>query len=145
MKIGRWTLFWIGIISVLVVVELAEITRLFTLPLQLAYFNASTFIFSLVLITILALVGAVFVGFYLSSRIYSRRGFTPFEQEMLRMRPEVGRLREEVDRLAHEIRGLRGERAAAGGAVRDATEDDRRSRAGGPEPSDGAGRGGIPP
>ncbi len=144
MKIGRWTLFWIGIISVLVVVELAEITRLFTLPLQLAYFNASTFIFSLVLITILALVGAVFVGFYLSSRIYSRRGFTPFEQEMLRMRPEVGRLREEVDRLAHEIRGLRGEQAARW-AGRDATEDDRRPRPGGPEPSDGAGRGGSPP
>ncbi|MHB8351145.1 MAG: hypothetical protein ACYDFT_00375 [Thermoplasmata archaeon] len=104
MRIGRWTLFWFGIISILVVVELAEITRLFTLPLQLAYFNASTFIFSLVLITILALVGAVFVGFYLSSRIYSRRGFTPFEQEMLRMRQEVGALREEVGTLTAEIR-----------------------------------------
>ena len=100
MRVARWALFWVAVIAILVLVEVAEITRLFTLPLSIAYLSPYTFIFSLVLITILALVGAVFVGFYLSSRIYSARGFTPFEQEMLRMRQEVSELRD-------ELRGLR--------------------------------------
>jgi hypothetical protein len=93
---NRWTLFWIAVIALLVVLELAEITRLFRVPLGLAYLSPVTFIFSLVLITILALVGAVFVGFYLSSQVYSARGFTPFEQEMLRMREDVSELRREL-------------------------------------------------
>ena len=93
---NRWTLFWVAVIALLVVLELAEITRLFRVPLGLAYLSPVTFIFSLVLITILALVGAVFVGFYLSSQVYSARGFTPFEQEMLRMREEVTELRREL-------------------------------------------------
>ncbi|HEV2316313.1 MAG TPA: hypothetical protein VGV89_01895 [Thermoplasmata archaeon] len=96
MNRNRWTLFWVAVIAVLVVLELAEITHLFRVPLELAYLSPLTFIFSLVLITILALVGAVFVGFYLSSQVYSARGFTPFEQEMLRMREEVSELRREL-------------------------------------------------
>jgi uncharacterized membrane protein len=99
-----WTVFWIAVIGVLVLVELAEITRLFTLPLGIAYLSPYTFLFSVVLITILALVGAVFVGFYLSSRIYSARGFTPFEQEMLRMHQQVTELRQELAELHRELR-----------------------------------------
>lgn len=99
MKIPRWTLFWILVITALVAVEIAEITRLFTVPLAIAALSPLTIIVSLVLITILALVGAVFVGFYLSSQIYSARGFTPFEQEMLKMRQEVTELRTEVRSL----------------------------------------------
>jgi membrane protein implicated in regulation of membrane protease activity len=98
-RIPRWTLFWILVIAVLVIVEIAEITRLFTLPLGIAALSPLTIIVSLVLITILALVGAVFVGFYLSSQIYSARGFTPFEQEMLKMRQEVSDLHRELKEL----------------------------------------------
>ncbi|MCI4363621.1 MAG: hypothetical protein L3K13_04880 [Thermoplasmata archaeon] len=96
MRLARWTLFWVGVITLLVIGELAEITRLFTVPLAAASLSAYSILFSLVLITLLALVGAVFVGFYLSSRIYATRGFTPFEQEMLRMREEVHALGEEL-------------------------------------------------
>jgi membrane protein implicated in regulation of membrane protease activity len=95
-KRGSWTLFWIVVITILVLGEVAEITHLFTIPLAAAALSPYALLFALVLITLLALVGAVFVGFYLSSRIYSRRGFTPFEQEMLRMREEVRELREEL-------------------------------------------------
>jgi hypothetical protein len=106
MKVPRWTLFWIIVVTALVVIEVAEITRLFTLPPQIALLSPYSIIVSLVLITILALVGAVFVGFYLSSQIYSARGFTPFEQEMLRMRQDVLELRS-------ELRAARGGAAAA--------------------------------
>jgi len=103
-RVPRWTLFWIGVIAILVLVEFAEITRLFTLPLSIAYLSPATFVFSLVLITLLALVGAVFVGFYLSSQIYSARSFTPFEQEMLRMRQDVTELRKELSGLREKVR-----------------------------------------
>jgi hypothetical protein len=98
-RIPRWTVFWIAVIALLVFVEFAELTRLFTIPLSLVVLNPLAFIFALVLITILALVGAVFVGFYLSSRIYSARGFTPFEQEMLKLRQEVTEMRSELHQL----------------------------------------------
>ncbi|MGI0052726.1 MAG: hypothetical protein ACREC5_08525 [Thermoplasmata archaeon] len=117
MRVGRWTVFWIVVIALLVVVELAEITRLFTLPLQVAYLNVTGFIFSLILITVLALVGAVFVGFYLSSRIYSLRGFTPFEQEMLRMRQELTELRRDLRELLPELTDRPGESPSAAGSA----------------------------
>ncbi|MCI4346004.1 MAG: hypothetical protein L3K07_04555 [Thermoplasmata archaeon] len=99
MRLAGWTLFWVAVITVLVIGELAEITRLFTVPLAAASLSAYSILFALVLITLLALVGAVFVGFYLSSRIYSTRGFTPFEQEMLHMREEVQALGKELQAL----------------------------------------------
>lgn len=122
MRVGRWTLFWVLVIALLVLVELAEITRLFTLPLAIAFLDPYTFLFSLVLITILALVGAVFVGFYLSSRIYSSRGFTPFEQEMLHMREEVGELRRELRALHAELGATAPAAPASGGARDDPSE-----------------------
>lgn len=102
-RLGGWTLFWVVVIAGLVLVELAEITRLFTIPLSLAFLSPFTILLSLVLTTILALVGAVFVGFYLSSQIYHPRGFTPFEEEMLRMREDVLKLREATEALEARI------------------------------------------
>jgi membrane protein implicated in regulation of membrane protease activity len=102
-RVSRWTLFWIGVIGVLLVVELTELTHVFTIPISSAVLSPLPFVFSLVFITLLALVGAVFVGFYLSSQVYSARGFTPFEQEMLKMRRDVAEVREDVSRLRSEI------------------------------------------
>jgi membrane protein implicated in regulation of membrane protease activity len=110
MRRGGWTLFWIAVIVLLVVGELAEITHVFTVPLAAAFLSPYAILFALTLITLLSLVGAVFVGFYLSSRIYASRGFTPFEQEMLRMREEVRRLGESLERLEE----LRSEERAGG-------------------------------
>ncbi|MCI4335036.1 MAG: hypothetical protein L3K04_05370 [Thermoplasmata archaeon] len=122
MKLAGWTLFWVAVIIVLVVGELAEITRLFTVPLAAAYLSPYAILFALVLITLLALVGAVFVGFYLSSRIYASRGFTPFEQEMLRMRTEVQELGRELRTLRERVR------SAAEGPVPPLPDDLRRER-----------------
>lgn len=102
MKIARWSVFWIGVVGALVIVEIAEITHLFTVPLATAILSPYSILIGILLVTILALVGAVFVGFYLSSRIYSSRSFTPFEEEMLHMRTEVSELREELKRVLAE-------------------------------------------
>ncbi len=90
---------WGVLIAALLVVELAEITHLFTLPIQSAIGDPLAFVFALVFTTILALVGAVFIGIYASARILSPSGFTPFEEEMLQMRSEIRELTAAIHRL----------------------------------------------
>ncbi len=99
MRPARLIPFWAAIIAVLLFVEVAELTHLFTLPVQSAVGNLLSFIFALVFTTILALVGAIFIGIYISHRLQSPTGFTPFEEEMLKMRADVSRLREDVAEL----------------------------------------------
>jgi uncharacterized membrane protein (DUF106 family) len=107
---GIVVLSWSLLITLLVVVELAEITHLFTLPVQAAFGDPLTFVFALIFTTLVALVGAIFIGIYISARILSPSGFTPFEEEMLRMRNDLHEVKEAVE----EIR--RG--AASDGAAR---------------------------
>ena len=91
---------WGILIGALLIVELAEITHLFTLPIQVAIGDPLAFVFALVFTTILALVGAVFIGIYASARILTPSGFSPFEEEMLKMRQEIRDLTAAVERLA---------------------------------------------
>ncbi|MHB1931466.1 MAG: hypothetical protein ACYCPV_00520 [Thermoplasmata archaeon] len=94
------TALWIGVVGVLLVIEIAQITRFFTLPIQSALANPLVFISALVFTTVLALVGAIFIGIYISHRILSSGGFTPFEEEMLKMRSEVRELARTVRSLS---------------------------------------------
>ena len=99
MRPSRIILFWVAVIAALLFVEVAELTHLFTLPVQSALGNLLSFIFALVFTTILALVGAIFIGIYISQRLQSPTGFTPFEEEMLRMRQDVLEIRDRVKAL----------------------------------------------
>ena len=96
MKPSRAILFWVVVIAALLFVEVAELTRLFTLPVQSAVANLLSFVFALVFTTILALIGALFVGIYISQRLQSPAGFTRFEEEMLKMRQDVERIARDV-------------------------------------------------
>jgi hypothetical protein len=99
-KPSTWVLvFWSALIVGLVVVEVAEITHLFVLPIQSAIGDPLAFVFALVFTTIFALVGAIFIGIYFSARILRGTGFTPFEEEMLRMRVDLRDLKGTVDEL----------------------------------------------
>lgn len=95
---------WGALIVVLVFVELAEVTHLFTVSAESSFLgDPIAFVFALVFTTILALIGAIFIGIYISHRILSPVGFTPFEEEMLKMRQEVHDLTESVDALRKSI------------------------------------------
>jgi hypothetical protein len=97
---SRWAIIvWSFLIMVLIIVEVAEITHLFTLPIASAIGDPAAFVFALVFTTILALVGAIFIGIYVSTRILRTSGFTPFEEEMLRMRADVRDLKVAVEAL----------------------------------------------
>ena len=95
MRVSKWTLAWLVIVLVLAIVwgsMLAGLIRLTDIVL-----NFFLIIFSLVVIAILAIIGAVFVGIFVSHRILSAQGFTPLEREMLEMREDVKRIRERLD------------------------------------------------
>lgn len=98
---------WVALIVALLAVELAEITHVFTLPVQNALADPLAFVSGLVFTTLLALVGAIFIGVYVSHRILSPTGFTPFEEEMLRMRSDL----QQVKRDLAALRGRSGEEA----------------------------------
>lgn len=96
-------LLWILLIVVLLVVELAEITHDFTLPIQNAEADPLALVIALVFTTLLALVGAIFIGVFLSARLLSPTGFTPFEEEMLRMRADLREVKRDVSDLRSRL------------------------------------------
>jgi len=96
-------LLWFALIFVLLVVELAEITHVFTLPVQNLLSDPLAIVIALVFTTIVALVGAIFIGVYLSHRILNPTGFTPFEEEMLRMRADVQQVKRDVAELRDRV------------------------------------------
>lgn len=110
MRPSRTIVFWTLIIAVLVVLEIAEVFHFFTLGYVTVLENPLAFIFSIVLITSLALVGALFIGIYIAHRILSPQGFTPFEEEMLHMREDVTKLKDKVDVLVHSMESKKEEK-----------------------------------
>ncbi len=94
-------LVWTLVVVVLVVLEVAEVTRRFTLPIQLAVNDPIVLFVSLVFTTIVAVIGAIFIGISITTRLLSPQGFTPFEEEMLRMRADL----QEVRRIVSDLKG----------------------------------------
>lgn len=102
MRISRWTLIWLLVVGALVSIEIAILFGVVN-P-----YDVVTFFFimiaALIVISVLAIIGAAFLGVYISHRILSTRDFTPFEQEMLQMAEEVRQLSEKVDALSKELK-----------------------------------------
>ncbi|MFZ1022957.1 MAG: hypothetical protein WAN87_02330 [Thermoplasmata archaeon] len=104
MKASRVALvLWAALIVILLLVEIAEITHTFTLPIASAIGDPLAFVFALVFTTILAMVGAIFIGVYVSQRMQYVSGFTPFEEEMLKMRSDVREVKNELAELRTEF------------------------------------------
>ena len=101
MKVSRWTLLWLLIVAVLAAVWIGVYVGWITPGNLLTSFFA--FAFGLVVIAVLALIGAVFLGMVISHRIMSGEGFTPFEEEMLKMRQEVRELRDRLEAIAEKL------------------------------------------
>ncbi len=101
MRISRWTALWLGIVAVLVAVELGVVTGLITPATFISSFLA--LVIGLVVISVLSFIGAIFLGMFVSHRILSGKGFTPFEQEMLRMRQEIRDLSDRLDAIAERL------------------------------------------
>ncbi len=55
-----------------------------------------------IVLIVLALIGAILIGMLLSHRILSTGAFTPFEEEMLKMREEIKTINEKLEKLVGE-------------------------------------------
>ena len=103
MKISRWTLLWLLVVGLLISIELAIVVG------AVNPYDVVTFFFimvsGLIVISVLAIIGATFLGIYISHRILSTQDFSPFEQEMFRMADEVKRLSQKVDEISRALKG----------------------------------------
>ncbi len=96
----RWVVLWLIVVIVLFSIFVAEITEAIRLTDLISYFFV--FVLALVIIAVLAVVGAAFMGVLISHRIFSVKSFTPFEEEMLQMRKEVKEIKKKIDDLVEE-------------------------------------------
>ncbi len=84
-------LIFVGVIVILILTGYISFEEIFT--------RFIVFVFSLVIISILAIIGAVFIGMFISHRVFSSRQFTTFEEEMLKMKSDVNEMREMIEEL----------------------------------------------
>ncbi len=61
------------------------------------------FIFSAFFVIVLALIGAIFVGMYISHRILTVRGFTPFEKAMLEMKEDINKIKQKLENIEKKL------------------------------------------
>ncbi|MFQ5919493.1 MAG: hypothetical protein ACE5I4_05545 [Thermoplasmata archaeon] len=100
MKTNWWTILWIVVVALLLVVFILQLSGVLTLADLAA--NPVLFLVAFVIVAVLSAVGAMFIGVFVTHRIFASSEFTPFEQEMLRMREEVREIRERLDEVAGE-------------------------------------------
>ncbi len=93
-----FSLILLGVVTVIIgALVLGFITGL--IQFQDIRMHFVSLVFSLVFISVLAIVGAIFIGMFISHRIFSASGFTTFEEEMLQMRKEVKEIKEKLDEM----------------------------------------------
>lgn len=103
MRISRPTLAWLIIVIILVVLLAAQLLGIISIESALA--NFYILIVALLAVTILAVIGAVFIGIFISHRIFTGQDFTPFEKEMLSMKDDIEQMKEKLDKMTGEKEG----------------------------------------
>lgn len=99
-KLSLSVIIWSVVIAILVVFEILQLSGIIRLSSIAA--NFYIFMFSLVTISILAVIGAIFLGITIAHRLLESRGFTPFEMEMLSMKEQISEMRKAIEELARK-------------------------------------------
>ncbi len=103
----RWLVLWLLVVGALAAIWLGIVTGVIAIdPLT----NFYLVITAVAVIGILSIIGAVFVGIFITQRVLSSQEFTPFEKEMLAMREDVKQLGAKVEDLTREVAGNPGRR-----------------------------------
>lgn len=92
---------WIIVLFIFALLIVVPLISMFTgiLDIDSVYFWVAGTIISWSALIILALIGAIFVGMLLSHKILSSGTFTPFEEEMLKMRQDISAINEKLEAL----------------------------------------------
>lgn len=91
---------WIAVIVILATFEILQLTGILKLTQIVA--NFYLFMFSLVVVSVLAIIGAIFLGITLAHRMLESKEFTPFEEEMLSMKEQINRIEQMLDTHSKE-------------------------------------------
>ena len=96
---------WLAFIAVVVLLILFEVGQIYgVVSYTLITTNLSIFIAAVVLVSLLSVIGAMFLGMYVSHRFFTTKGFTPFEEEMLRVREDVKQINERLRDIEDALR-----------------------------------------
>ncbi len=95
MRLSRWTVIWLIIVVFLISILAAQLLGI--ISIESALTNFYIFMTALLTITVLAIIGSVFLGIFISHRIFSGREFSPFEREMLEMKNNIDHIKERLD------------------------------------------------
>ncbi len=106
MTLNRWTVLWILIVAFLLVILSFELLGVVTLEDLIA--NPILFLIAFVIVAVLSAVGAMFIGVFITHRIFASGSFTPFEREMLSMRKEIQAIKERLEELLEATRNPEG-------------------------------------
>ncbi|MFQ6012856.1 MAG: hypothetical protein ACE5LS_04360 [Thermoplasmata archaeon] len=101
MKLNWWTVLWIVAVVLLLIVFVLELMGILTFEDLAA--NPILFLVAFIIVAVLSAVGAMFIGVFVTHRIFASSEFTPFEQEMLRMREEVRAIRERLEEVSRAL------------------------------------------
>ncbi|MEM3852243.1 MAG: hypothetical protein QXP70_04505 [Methanomassiliicoccales archaeon] len=99
-RISVGTAAWLAIVVVLVIFELLQLGGILRVTEIVA--NFYLFMFSLVTVSVLAVIGAVFLGISIAHRFMQNRSFTPFEEEMLAMKEQINRMENMIEKMSKE-------------------------------------------
>jgi hypothetical protein len=90
--------FWAGAMLLVAVGPPGAVNTLFILAQQVVGW---------VFVIAVAIVGALLIGMFISHRLLTHGGFTPFEEEMLRMRKDVEESRAHLEKVRDEVAMMR--------------------------------------
>lgn len=105
MKVNKLTLIWLSLMIFLILLEIGQLTGVVRLDRIIN--NPWGFVFGITIVAILAVIGAMFVGVFIAYRWLTTRGFTPYEEEILKVVDEVHRISERTERIEREIEKLK--------------------------------------
>lgn len=105
MKVNRLTLIWLSLMLFLILLEIGQLSGI--LRLDRIINNPWGFVFGITLIAILAVIGAMFVGVFIAYRWLTTRGFTPYEEEILKVAEEVHKISERTEKIEGEIEKIK--------------------------------------
>lgn len=99
-KISLGTATWIAVVVILVIFEILQLTGILKVTQIVA--NFYLFMFSIVVVSVLAVIGAIFLGMTIAHRLMESKEFTPFEEEMLSMREQMNRIEKMLESINKE-------------------------------------------
>jgi len=98
MRITRLRALFIAIVALFLVLEALQLFTNFDLA-QAIFSNLAFVLVGIIFVALMSAIGGFFLGMWISARFFSTKGFTPFEEEMLRMREDVKALRERLEKV----------------------------------------------